>query len=273
MRRGPGGQGIPSMQASQGCLPGPPAPSDAWHLRSTCSGRSGPMRWRRCSRPWAACRATRSGPSPASWRTQRASSPSRRAPAAACLRCLGPCADARAPPLPLAVALAPAVPLVCQHCLKACARPSAACAAQRSPYQGPNPTAPQDLMNRLGCGNLYSDGGFPDHDADVRSNYIMNSSIQGADQADVVLLIGSNPRLEAPVFNARCAPWPWNCQGCVPVAVRNTTSGPPLTCPGPGSSPVTMRKSLARDGRNKLAGNTWCGPAPALPATPRTQLP
>ena len=63
----------------------------------------------------------------------------------------------------------------------------------------------QDLMNRLGCGNLYSDGGFPDHDADVRSNYIMNSSIQGADQADVILLIGSNPRLEAPVFNARCA--------------------------------------------------------------------
>ena len=60
-------------------------------------------------------------------------------------------------------------------------------------------------MNRLGCGNLYSDGGFPDHDADVRSNYIMNSSIQGADQADVILLIGSNPRLEAPVFNARCA--------------------------------------------------------------------
>ena len=59
-------------------------------------------------------------------------------------------------------------------------------------------------MNRLGCGNLYSDGGFPDHDADVRSNYIMNSSIQGADQADVVLLIGTNPRLEAPVFNARC---------------------------------------------------------------------
>ena len=67
-------------------------------------------------------------------------------------------------------------------------------------------SAVQDLMNRLGCGNLYSDGGFPDHDADVRSNYIMNSSIQGADQADVILLIGSNPRLEAPVFNARWAP-------------------------------------------------------------------
>ena len=63
----------------------------------------------------------------------------------------------------------------------------------------------QDLMNRLGCGNLYHDGGFASHDADVRSNYIMNSSIAGADQADVILFVGTNPRVEAPVFNARHA--------------------------------------------------------------------
>ena len=70
----------------------------------------------------------------------------------------------------------------------------------------------QDLMNRLGCGNLYHDGGFASHDADVRSNYIMNSSIAGADQADVVLFVGTNPRIEAPVFNAR-----YSQVACIPA--------------------------------------------------------
>lgn len=61
----------------------------------------------------------------------------------------------------------------------------------------------QDLMNRMGSGNLYSEGGFPDLDADVRSNYIMNTTLMGVEKADSILLIGSNPRIEAPVFNAR----------------------------------------------------------------------
>ena len=58
-------------------------------------------------------------------------------------------------------------------------------------------------MNRMGSGNLYSEGGFPDLDADVRSNYIMNTTLLGVEKADAILLIGSNPRIEAPVFNAR----------------------------------------------------------------------
>ena len=49
----------------------------------------------------------------------------------------------------------------------------------------------------------YSEAGFPDMDADVRSNYLMNTSVMGFEIADVILLIGSNPRIEAPVFNAR----------------------------------------------------------------------
>lgn len=60
-------------------------------------------------------------------------------------------------------------------------------------------------MNRMGSGNLYSEGGFPDLDADVRSNYIMNTTLLGVEKADAILLIGSNPRIEAPVFNARYA--------------------------------------------------------------------
>lgn len=51
---------------------------------------------------------------------------------------------------------------------------------------------------------MMSEGGFPDLDADIRSNYLMNTTLLGTEQADAVLLIGTNPRLEAPVFNARC---------------------------------------------------------------------
>jgi len=36
-----------------------------------------------------------------------------------------------------------------------------------------------------------------------RESWLMNSSIQGLEDADYILLVGSNPRLEAPVLNAR----------------------------------------------------------------------
>ena len=38
---------------------------------------------------------------------------------------------------------------------------------------------------------------------DLRSNYLLNTSIAGIEEADLVLLIGTNPRFEAPLFNAR----------------------------------------------------------------------
>jgi len=60
----------------------------------------------------------------------------------------------------------------------------------------------KDLMTRLGSPNLdcRQDGakiGGP------RGSYIFNSGIAGIEQADALLLIGTNPRLEAPVLNAR----------------------------------------------------------------------
>jgi NADH-quinone oxidoreductase subunit G len=36
-----------------------------------------------------------------------------------------------------------------------------------------------------------------------RASYVFNSSIEGIEQADAILIVGSNPRLEAPVLNAR----------------------------------------------------------------------
>jgi NADH-quinone oxidoreductase subunit G len=40
-------------------------------------------------------------------------------------------------------------------------------------------------------------------DANDRASYIFNTSIAGIEQADLLLLIGTNPRLEAPLLNAR----------------------------------------------------------------------
>lgn len=39
--------------------------------------------------------------------------------------------------------------------------------------------------------------------SDLRSNYLLNSRIVGIEEADVLLLVGTNPRYEAPLFNAR----------------------------------------------------------------------
>lgn len=61
----------------------------------------------------------------------------------------------------------------------------------------------KDFMNRLGCDNTRHEALAVDMDADSRGSYIANSSVLGVDSADYVLLIGTNPRAEAPVYNAR----------------------------------------------------------------------
>ena len=38
---------------------------------------------------------------------------------------------------------------------------------------------------------------------DEKMNYIFNSSIKGIEDSDLILLIGTNPRLEATILNAR----------------------------------------------------------------------
>lgn len=67
--------------------------------------------------------------------------------------------------------------------------------------------AMKDLANRLDSENLALDqpgGSAPiAHGTDVRANYLFNSKIFGIEQADAMLLIGTNPRHEAAVLNAR----------------------------------------------------------------------
>ena len=59
----------------------------------------------------------------------------------------------------------------------------------------------KDLMNRLGSELVTTEEAAPC--SDLRSNYLLNTGIAGVEDADFVLLVGSNPRFDAPVFNAR----------------------------------------------------------------------
>ncbi|XP_034742337.1 NADH-ubiquinone oxidoreductase 75 kDa subunit, mitochondrial-like isoform X1 [Etheostoma cragini] len=63
----------------------------------------------------------------------------------------------------------------------------------------------KDLLNRLNSENLCTEEMFPTVGAgsDLRSNYLLNTGIAGIEEADLLLLVGTNPRYEAPLFNAR----------------------------------------------------------------------
>ncbi|GAA5866580.1 hypothetical protein JCM1840_002389 [Sporobolomyces johnsonii] len=65
----------------------------------------------------------------------------------------------------------------------------------------------KDLVNRLGSDNTTLDQPLaslpPAHGVDFRGNYTFGTSIAGIEHADRVLLIGTNPRHEAAIINAR----------------------------------------------------------------------
>lgn len=63
----------------------------------------------------------------------------------------------------------------------------------------------KDMLNCMGCNNTVSGQTFgtTDLNADFRANYLMNTTIQGIEDADLLLLVGTNPRMEAPLVNAR----------------------------------------------------------------------
>jgi NADH-quinone oxidoreductase subunit G len=61
----------------------------------------------------------------------------------------------------------------------------------------------KDLMAAMGSTNLDCREDGAALDASERAFYLFNTSIAGIEQADALLVIGSNPRVEAPVLNAR----------------------------------------------------------------------
>ena len=82
----------------------------------------------------------------------------------------------------------------------------------------------KDLLNKLGSENLHTEESFPAA-TDIRSSYLLNTSINGIEvslsslifqfspfpkDSDLLLIIGSNPRFEAPLVNARIRKrWVW----------------------------------------------------------------
>ena len=61
----------------------------------------------------------------------------------------------------------------------------------------------KDLMTALGSRSLECRQDGAQFDPENRTSWLFNSGIAGIDQADALLIVGSNPRLEAPVLNAR----------------------------------------------------------------------
>ena len=60
----------------------------------------------------------------------------------------------------------------------------------------------QDLVNKLGS----TDTRYETENAvsaDLRTSYLFNAGVAGIEEADQLLIIGSNPRTECPVLNAR----------------------------------------------------------------------
>jgi NADH-quinone oxidoreductase subunit G len=109
----------------------------------------------------------------------------------------------------------------------------------------------KDLLARLGCRNIdcRQDGAKLDPKLG-RASYLFNSTIEGIDQADVVLLIGTNPRVEAAIVNARIRKR-WRQAG-IPVGLIGQQED--LTYPYDylGGGPQTLAEVV--EGKHSFAG-------------------
>ena len=72
--------------------------------------------------------------------------------------------------------------------------------------------AVKDLAGKLGVTSLDCRPAGSTYGADgVREKYVLNPTLMGVEEADAILLIGTNPRVEAAVWNARIRKaWLWN---------------------------------------------------------------
>lgn len=61
----------------------------------------------------------------------------------------------------------------------------------------------KDMMNSIGCRNIECRTDGTVYDVSARSAYIFNTGIAGIERADAILLVGTNPRHEAALLNAR----------------------------------------------------------------------
>jgi len=105
------------------------------------------------------------------------------------------------------------------------------------------------LMASLGSANIdcRQDGSALDPAAG-RAGYIFNPTIAGIEQADALLLIGSNPRFEASVLNARIRKR-WRL-GDFPIGAVGDIGDPRYDYEALGSGPDSLKQLL--DGKSKF---------------------
>jgi NADH-quinone oxidoreductase subunit G len=80
----------------------------------------------------------------------------------------------------------------------------------------------KDLLASLGSTNVDCRQDGAKLDASRRDFYCFNTSIAGIEEADAMLIVGSNPRKEAPVLNARIRKT-WLAHGCPIGLIGNET--------------------------------------------------
>ncbi|MGQ0457665.1 MAG: NADH-quinone oxidoreductase subunit NuoG [Hyphomicrobium sp.] len=108
----------------------------------------------------------------------------------------------------------------------------------------------KDLMTRFGVASIDCRQAGDAFDPKLgRASYLFNSSIEGIEQADVILIVGSNPRLEAPVLNSRIRKR-WRAGGLTVGLVGRKAD---LTYPADylGAGPETL--TALADGRHDFA--------------------
>ncbi|HYB10125.1 MAG TPA: NADH-quinone oxidoreductase subunit NuoG [Alphaproteobacteria bacterium] len=107
----------------------------------------------------------------------------------------------------------------------------------------------KDLMSALGSANLDCRQDGAKLDPSCRAGYLFNSTIAGIDRADALLLIGTNPRWEAPVLNARIR------KRYLTGALKVASIGPTFDLTYPvqqlGSTPEALAEIA--DGKNPFA--------------------
>jgi NADH-quinone oxidoreductase subunit G len=109
----------------------------------------------------------------------------------------------------------------------------------------------KDLFTRLGSKNIEcrQDGAKLDPGLG-RASYLFNSTIEGIEQADAIVLVGTNPRLEAAVLNARIRKR-WR-QGALTVAMIGERADLAYPYEYLGAGPQTLKDLL--DGKHSFAG-------------------
>jgi len=109
----------------------------------------------------------------------------------------------------------------------------------------------KDLMTALGSRNLECRQDGAALDPDIRTSWLFNTSIAGIERADAILLVGTDPRWEAPLVNARIRKTWVNSKGRLPVGVIGPRRDMTYPTRYLGAGPDTLRE--VAEGRHAFA--------------------